>query len=360
MTIRIARVVGARPQFMQVPTVQRALAQHEIEHILVHTGQHYDDVMSEAFFRDLGLPQPDINLNAGGLAQGAATGLMLEKLEAWLLSETPDGVLVDGDTNSTMAAALAAVKLHIPVFHIEAGLRDFDKKRPEEINRIVTDHVSTINFTPIPRATRNLESEGRTNTIREVGDVLLDCFLDYMPRARSEVRDSLGLLPGAYDLMSLHRPENTDLAEMDRFRSIFSALRTVQRPIVWPVHPRSKPIVSAYLAEGGNLGPVRLTEPVSYLDMLGLLQGAVRVITDSGGLPREAAWAGKQVVMLFRMDTWHDLLENQWATIGKSDEASIIRALDACPPQASEVRAFFGCGHASERVAEAISEYFRG
>ncbi|MBK8196761.1 MAG: UDP-N-acetylglucosamine 2-epimerase (non-hydrolyzing) [Acidobacteria bacterium] len=360
MTKRLARVVGARPQFMQVPTVQRAIEQRGMKHILVHTGQHYDDAMSEAFFRDLDLPKPDINLNAGGLSQGASTGKIMEKLEAWLLTEKPDGVLVDGDTNSTMAAALAAVKLQIPVFHIEAGLRDFDRRRPEEINRIVTDHVATINFTPIPRATLNLSTEGRAHTSCEVGDVLLDCFLHFLPKARSAMREKLDLKPASYDLLTLHRPENTDTVEMERFRSIFSALRTIGRPIIWPVHPRARPILSEFVAAGGDLGSIRLIDPVSYLDMLGLMQGAVRIITDSGGLPREGVWSGKQVVMLFRMDTWHDLIEKRWATIGKTDEASVLAALDAPQSPAREAQAFFGCGQASDRVAEAIANYFEG
>jgi UDP-N-acetylglucosamine 2-epimerase len=360
MKIRIARVVGTRPQFMQVPTVQRALEQHGLKHILVHTGQHYDDSMSEAFFRDLNLPRPDINLNVGGLSQGAATGMMMEKLEAWLMLEQPDGVLVDGDTNSTMAAALAAVKLHIPVFHIEAGLRDFDRRRPEEINRIVTDHIASKNFTPIRRATLNLENEGRSQTVHETGDVLLDCFLDNLPRARYHVGDRLELVPGKYDLMTLHRPENTDVSELNRFTEIFSALQSVDRPIIWPVHPRSKAVIAAYKSAGGSMGPVRLIDPVSYLDMLGLIQGAERIITDSGGLPREGVWSGKQVVMLFRMDTWHDLIENSWASIGKTDAASVEAALQAPRPSASHARTFFGCGQASERVAQTVLEYFGG
>lgn len=355
----IARVVGTRPQFMQVPVVLNKLVSAGYRHVLIHTGQHYDDAMSDSFFRDLGLPPPDINLGVGGLSQGAATGMMMQRIETCLSDNRPDAVLVDGDTNSTMAAALAAVKMHIPVFHIEAGLRDFDRRRPEEINRIVTDHVSTLNFSPIPRATENLRTEGRADSTRECGDVLLDCFLRYRDRAIDTARKSAGVAPGGYHVMTLHRPENTDLSETGRFRQIMAALGGLDKPVVFPVHPRTRPILRAFQLDGGNLGPVRPVEPVGYLEMLDLVGECDMVFTDSGGLPREAAWAGKRVVMLFRMDTWHDLLENDWAQIGKTDAGSIVAAADRARPAPPSVIDYFGAGAASTRIVAAIDDYFR-
>lgn len=358
MTRTIVRVVGARPQFMQTPLVRNALIGAGFRHVLVHTGQHYDDMMSDAFFRDLGLPAPDVNLGVGSHSQGAATGRMMEGIEEALVSLKPDGLLVDGDTNSTLAAALAGVKLHIPVFHIEAGVRDFDRRRPEEINRLVSDHVSTLNFTPIPRASENLRREGRGETVRETGDVLLDCFLRYHERARSDIVGRLGLAAGCYCVMTLHRPENTDLAELARFSDIMTAVCELDQPIVFPVHPRTLPVFEAWRRGRGDIGPILAIDPVSYLDMLGLIDGCSMALTDSGGLPREAAWSGKRVVMLFRMDTWHDLLERGWAQIGKTDAQSVRDAIARARPAPAEARAFFGGGEAAAKIAAAIVRHF--
>jgi UDP-N-acetylglucosamine 2-epimerase len=357
--IRIARVVGARPQFMQVPQVAAALKDAGIGHLLVHTGQHYDSAMSDAFFQDLGLPDPDVNLGVGGLTQGAGTGRMIEKMEGWLMESRPDAVLVDGDTNSTMAAALAAVKLHIPVFHIEAGLRDWDRRRPEEINRVVTDAVASLNFAPIPRAMRNLQAEGRAETAILAGDVLLDCFLAYHPRRRTQVREQLGLAVGTYALMTLHRPENTDLAEFERFSEIMAALKAIGTKVVWPVHPRARPVVEQYRRTEGLPENLILLDPVAYLDMLGLLDGCDMVLTDSGGLPREAVWNNKKCVMLFRMDTWHDMLEYGWAQIGKTDRHSILDAVGKAIIPGPAGREYFGGGRASANIADAIIRWFR-
>lgn len=356
--IRIARVVGARPQFMQVPPVLEAVMAAGMQHLLVHTGQHYDAAMSDAFFADLGLPHPDANLGVGGLTQGAGTGRTIEAFEEWLLATRPDCVLVDGDTNSTMAAALAAVKLHIPVFHIEAGLRDWDRRRPEEINRVVTDAVASLNFAPIPRALDNLKAEGRGDTARLVGDVLLDCFLAYNARRREDERIKAGLESGAYHLMTLHRPENTDLSEFERFVEIMAAISALDKPVVWPVHPRSRAIIEEFRKRVGPHRNLVLLPPVAYLDMLGLLAGCDMVLTDSGGLPREAVWSGKRCVMLFRQDTWHDMLAHGWAQIGKTDRASILGGVERASVPGVAAREFFGGGRASEKIAAAIKSWF--
>lgn len=349
--MKIARVVGARPQFMQLPALIAALDAAGHRQVLVHTGQHYDHSMSEQFFADMGLPKPDINLEVGSGSHGATTGRIVERFEEVLRQVGPDAVVVDGDTNSTLGAALAAVKLHIPVAHIEAGLRDFDRRRPEEINRILTDHASELNCAPIPRALENLRREGLGARSELTGDVLLDCFDIYRPRRSMRVRQELGLADGGYHVMTLHRPENTDLAEEARFRDIMSVVTTLDKPVIFATHPRTQPILDRFTTQGGKLGSLRPIPPVSYFEMLGLLEGCDCAFTDSGGLPREAVWYGKRCVMLFRVDTWHDLLENGWATIGKTDRASIETAFqEARPADADAVRAFFGGGRSAQRI----------
>ncbi|MDR0225285.1 MAG: UDP-N-acetylglucosamine 2-epimerase (non-hydrolyzing) [Burkholderiaceae bacterium] len=353
--MKVLRVVGARPQFMQVPAVRDVLIERGHEHILLHTGQHYDDSMSTVFFRELGIPDADINLGISELGHGAMTGRMMEGIEKALKDVRPDAVLVDGDTNSTMAAALAAVKLHIPVVHIEAGLRDFDRKRPEEINRTVTDHVATINCAPIKRALHNLENEGLQHTASLTGDVLLDCFVRYSERRSDAIVKQFGLRPDGYYLSTLHRPENTDAVNATRFSDIFDFLSNLDKPVILPLHPRTKGIVEHWQGNGGKLGSIKLVPPVTYLEMLGLLQGADCVFTDSGGLPRETVWTGRRCVMLFREDTWHDLLENNWAQIGKTDKASIETAFtSAQKPDITETRNFFGAGLAAKKVVDQL------
>ncbi|WCM89328.1 non-hydrolyzing UDP-N-acetylglucosamine 2-epimerase [Acidovorax sp. NCPPB 3576] len=353
--MKVLRVVGARPQFMQVPVVRDVLLQRGHEHVLLHTGQHYDDSMSAVFFRELGIPPADINLGISELGHGGMTGRMMEGIERSLQEVRPDVLLVDGDTNSTMAAALSAVKLHIPVVHIEAGLRDFDRKRPEEINRVVTDHVASINCAPIPRAISNLENEGLGASAVLTGDVLLDCFVHYFERRSHSVVAELELQPGGYYLSTLHRPENTDLVNAERFSAIFGFLSDLDKPVILPLHPRSRRMVEQWQSAGGRLGAIRLVPPVTYLEMLALLEGADCVFTDSGGLPREAVWMGCRCVMLFREDTWHDLLEQGWAAIGKTDRSSIEAAFNqAVRPDKKSTRDFFGGGEAAKRVVEQL------
>jgi UDP-N-acetylglucosamine 2-epimerase len=352
--MKIARILGTRPQFMQAPSLYEALKLHGVSQTLIHSGQHYDDAMSGVFFRDLGLPPPDINLSIGGLSHGAGTGRMMEQIEGCLLDIRPDAVVVDGDTNTTMAAALAACKLNIPVVHLEAGLRDFDRNRPEEINRIVSDHVASLNLAPIPRALKNLENEGLGRNSKIVGDLLCDCFLRNRDRADPKILDVLGVRPGQFNITTLHRPENTDVSNYQRFASILDAVNEVGTPVIFPLHPRTKPVLEMYRSERGGTGVVQIIEPLSYISMLSLMSFCDCVFTDSGGLPREAVWANRRVVMLFRVDTWHDLLEHGWAQIGKSDKASVLSAYGRAVPAPDASRAFFGDGAAGARAAASI------
>ena len=291
--IRVLAVAGARPNFMKIAPLMRELgARPCFEHFLVHTGQHYDDAMSESFFRDLGIREPDVNLGVGSGSHAEQTGHVLIKLEALLLELRPRAVLVVGDVNSTLAATLAAVKLHIPVAHVEAGLRSGDREMPEEINRILTDAVSTWLFTTEEAGRMNLEREGvAPERIHLVGNVMIDSVLANLERARA--RDTLARLelePGEYALLTLHRPSNVD--DPAKLRMLFDALETIHRaiPIVFPVHPRTTAAIEDRLA--GLRPELRLTEPLGYLDFLSLMADARLVLTDSGGVQEETTALG--------------------------------------------------------------------
>jgi UDP-N-acetylglucosamine 2-epimerase len=353
--MKVVRIVGARPQFMQVPPVRNVLLAAGHTHILIHTGQHYDYAMSQGQLDDLGIGAPDYNLEVGSGPQGMTTGRMIEKIEALLMELRPDLVVVDGDTNSTLASAIAVVKLGIPLVHIEAGVRERDRSRPEETNRILTDHCADINCAPVPRALEHLRREGLGEKSLLTGDVLLDCLCLYEQKADAKILTELGLKSHHFHLMTLHRPENTDHENYARFCAIMRAVSILDKPVIWPLHPRSAPILTRYQQEGKPLGMVRVVPPLTYLQLLALLQQCDMVLTDSGGLPREAAWNGKRCAMLSRLETWHDLVEKGWATIGKTDEASLVHAIEhARPADAVAARAFFGSGQAAARILEAI------
>jgi UDP-GlcNAc3NAcA epimerase len=274
-TMKIVTIVGARPQFIKAAAVSQALAEDDgLEEVVVHTGQHFDRNMSDIFFTELEMREPRYNLRIGGGAHGAMTGRMLEKIEAVLLSERPDWVLVYGDTNSTLAGALAAAKLHMPVAHVEAGLRSFNMRMPEEINRVLTDRVSSLLFCPTAAAVDNLRREGIANGVAAVGDVMYDVALRYRTRARemSTVLARLRLTEGAYVLATCHRSENTD--DPVRLKEIIGGLQALARdlPVVLPIHPRTRKL----LGDTGvaNLFPIIAIEPLSYVDMVALEQGA--------------------------------------------------------------------------------------
>src|SRR6185312_10051946 len=279
---RMLTVVGARPQFVKAAAISRAIAaRDEVEEILLHTGQHYDDVMSQVFFDELGIPAPKLNLGIHGGGHGEMTGRMLAGVEKAILAERPDIVLVPGDTNSTLAGALAGAKLHVPVAHLEAGLRSFNRGMPEEINRVLTDHLSALLFCPSDAAITNLRREGIVAGVHAIGDVMYDATLFAAAQAsRSDVLDRLGLTK-KYAVATVHRAENTD--NRDRLANILEFLRehACRHEVVLPLHPRTRTQIARF---GLDLGKLRLCEPLGYLDMHRLLQSAVAVYTDSGGL----------------------------------------------------------------------------
>ena len=316
---KILTVVGARPQFIKAAPVSQALAREELSEILVHTGQHFDVTMSDIFFKELNIPAPAHSLEVNSLGHGAMTGRMLEKLEETMLAEKLGMVLVYGDTNSTMAGALAAAKLHIPVAHVEAGLRSFNRQMPEEINRIVTDHLSTLLFCPTQTAVRNLAAEGIINGVYAVGDVMYDMTLAASTRAeqQSTILETLGLQPRSYAVSTIHRAENTD--NLERFGKIKAWLENAaqQIPIVMPLHPRTRKLMA-----GGTHAPagVRLIDPLGYLDMTRLVHHAAAVFTDSGGLQKEAYFHRVPCVTLRDETEWVETIEAGWNRLWTTPE----------------------------------------
>jgi UDP-GlcNAc3NAcA epimerase len=363
MRRRVVTVVGARPQFIKAAAVSRVLrASPGLEEALVHTGQHYDENMSDVFFADLEIPAPDHHLGIGSGSHGAQTGRMLAALETLLLAEKPDCVLVYGDTNSTLAAALAASKLHIPVAHVEAGLRSFNRQMPEEINRVLTDHVSRWLFAPTETAVEHLLREGLpADRVHQVGDVMFDASLYYgtMAETRRGIMERLGLAPGGYVLATIHRAENTDVPE--RLRSIFEGLRLVgcDIPVLLPLHPRTRAALeqAGMLAE--NARSLRLIDPVGYLDMVLLEKHARLIATDSGGIQKEAYFHGVPCVTLRSETEWVELVQGGWNVLAdpQGGAAAIAAALRGALEAHHRVHGppLYGDGKAAQRIVAILN-----
>jgi len=338
--MKIVTIVGARPQFIKCAPVSREIRKDHTE-ILVHTGQHYDPEMSDIFFEELQIPRPDYHLGVGSGNHGKQTGMILEKIEEALLKEKPDLVMVYGDTNSTLAGALAAAKLHIPVAHVEAGLRSFDRSMPEEINRVVTDHVSDLLFCPTENAVNLLSLEGIRHGVNLTGDVMVD-VLNYnkeLAKRQSHILDQLVLEPGQYRVMTVHRPSNTDNRE--NMVSIISAIGEADSDVVFPVHPRTK----KYLADYGLLehlpGNIRLHEPLGYIDMLRLMQDAKTILTDSGGVQKEAYILGIPCITLRENTEWIETVQSGWNVLVGADMDKIKNSIESFNPT-NELKDLFG------------------
>ncbi len=376
--LRILTVIGARPQIIKAAAMSRAIAaagRDRIVETLLHTGQHYDANMSQVFFDELGIPAADINLNVGSGAHGAMTARMIDGIEQVLLRKEHDVVLLYGDTNSTLAGAVAAAKLHVPVAHVEAGLRSFNKRMPEEINRIVCDHCSTWLFCPTDTAVNNLRNEGfrgsndRAPTadlphVVQSGDVMYDNSLHFaaLARERSAILRDLGLTPGSFVLVTVHRDHNTD--DPARLNAVFGTLLDLHRrhglAFVLPVHPRTRKMMDGLLepslrqALEGSPG-FHLVPPAGFLDMIALESNARLVITDSGGVQKEAYFFGRPCVILRPETEWVELVERDQAVLADADPDRIGTAADrylrdgapACPP-------LFGDGHAAERICNEL------
>ncbi len=330
--VKIITVVGARPQFIKAAALSRAITTHysgQIEEKIVHTGQHFDDNMSKVFFDELGIPQPNYHFAISGGNHGAMTGKMLEAVESVLLKEKPDWLLVYGDTNSTLAGALAAAKLHIPVSHVEAGLRSFNMRMPEEINRILSDRVSTLLFCPTQTAVDNLAKEGLSQGVHNVGDVMYDVALYYKDRAReqSRVLQELKLSPKAYALATCHRAENTDDAV--RLKEVLTALKYAaeKMPVVFPLHPRTRKLIQAFDLQH-LLAALIVTDPLPFLDMVALEQDASLILTDSGGVQKEAFFYGVPCITMRDETEWVETVELGWNVLTGANADRVISVID--------------------------------
>lgn len=346
--MRLASIVGARPQFIKLAPVSRALRQWH-EEIIIHTGQHYDYEMSAQFFDELAISAPDYHLEVGSGSHGVQTGRMLEAIEQVLLKERPDWVIVYGDTNSTLAGALAAAKLHIPVAHVEAGLRT-SRIEPEEINRVVTDHISDCLFCPTETACRNLNKEGITQGVEVVGDVMYDIMLQTLPKIDTHMQaflPSLNVVPQAYVLVTVHRPANTD--NPTAMQNIAHALNKLEMPVLFPVHPRTRTFLEHYDIAWGK--HIHLIEPAGYLDMLTLERGAYRVLTDSGGMQKEAFLLGVPCVTIFGKTEWPETVEAGWNVLVDSCWQAILEAVNLPKPKPPQQNPF-GSGDAAIRIAQ--------
>jgi UDP-GlcNAc3NAcA epimerase len=353
MSRRILSVVGARPQFVKAAVVAQAFGRTAgVSHDLIHTGQHYDAAMSDVFFTELGIRRPAHQLEFGGLSHGAMTGRMLEAIEGILLDERPDALVVYGDTNSTLAGALAAAKLQVPVAHVEAGLRSMNRAMPEEINRIVADHVADLLFAPNETSRRQLATEGFSDDkVAVVGDVMLDAALRFAgdERVGLERLAALGIDPGTYALATVHRAENTDSPA--RLAGILEGFALAGLPIVLPLHPRTR---GKLAASGLQVPPnVRVVDPVGYLDMMQLERNARLVITDSGGVQKEAFFFRRPCVTLRDETEWTELVDCGWNVLTGCDPSRIAAAVrDARTP--TEWPALYGDGDASGAIVKRL------
>jgi len=357
MNKKILTVVGARPQFVKAAALSRAIEKTgQIEEVIVHTGQHFDFNMSDIFFEEMQIPKPAYQLSISGLSHGAMTGRMMVELEEVVIKEKPDAILVYGDTNSTLAGALVGSKLHIPIIHVEAGLRSFNMKMPEEINRIITDRLSSLLLCPTSQSILNLKEEGFDNfdvQIEHVGDVMEDASLFYVEEAqkRSKIASSI---EGNYVLITCHRAENTD--NEDNFKEIVKGLNLIaeESKVVWPVHPRVKEKIKKF-----TIHPkVTLIDPVGYFEMISLILNAELILTDSGGLQKEAYFFNKFCITMRDQTEWVELVENEFNFLTGADGTKIFETYKNCNERTFEKSVvLYGGGKASEKIAYIVSNF---
>lgn len=350
--MKIITIVGARPQFIKAAPVSKIL-RTEHEEIIIHTGQHYDANMSDIFFNELKIPRPDYNLEIGSGSHGMMTGRMLEKLEEIYLKEKPDFVLVYGDTNSTLAGALAASKLLIPVIHIEAGLRSFNKAMPEEQNRILTDHISDLLLVPTEDAIKNLTNEGIKKGIHNVGDVMYDAVLMFkeIAKSKSGLLKELDVNSGEYILTTIHRAENTN--DINRLRNMIEALNESGEKIILPLHPRTKKFIEGY---GLNFNEnIKVIDPIGYLEMLMLEENSKMIVTDSGGVQKEAYFMGKPCITMRDETEWVETVACGWNVVVGTDKNKILDNIRNFKPTSIQ-QAIFGDGNAAQKILNIINE----
>jgi UDP-GlcNAc3NAcA epimerase len=360
--IRLTTIIGARPQFIKAAALSRVIRNEfggRLEEALVHTGQHHDANMSDIFFEQLNIPKPARNLEISGGNHGAMTGRMLAAIEDVLLEQKPDCVVIYGDTNSTLAAALAAAKLHIPVAHVEAGLRSFNMRMPEEVNRIVADRLSSFLFCPTEAAVANLAAEGMSKNVLNVGDVMYDVALFAAEQSErdSDILSRLRLRPGQFVLATCHRAENTDVRS--RLEGIVGALIEVSKdtPVVLPLHPRTRKLAAEY-GLGDALARLIITEPLSYLDMVALEKSASVIATDSGGVQKEAFFYRVPCVTMRDETEWVETVAAGWNTLVGADRDKIVAAIRSARRPEGFGAAPYGDGNASRIIAQTLAKEY--
>lgn len=355
--MKIITIVGARPQFIKAAALSRALRSFpQIEEIIVHTGQHFDQKMSDIFFEEMEIPVPKYNLNINGLSHGAMTGQMLEGIEKIILEEQPNALVVYGDTNSTLAGSLAAIKLHIPVVHIEAGLRSFNMQMPEEINRILTDRISSLLCCPTDAAIENLQKEGFDNfncKIVKTGDLMEDAARHYakVASANSSILKEYDLVPNKYVLGTIHRAENTD--NVENLKSMVKALEAINQkmPVIIPLHPRTRKIIENLKISVG----FKIIDPVGYFDMINLIQNSNLVITDSGGLQKEAFFFRKFCITTREQTEWVELVDNGYNFIAGTNELKIVGLFEELSSKEFPAPLnLYGNGNAANEICKAL------
>lgn len=349
----IITLIGARPQFVKAAVVSKAFIEKGIPETIVHSGQHYDERMSQIFWEELGIPQPLYNLNIGSGSHAVQTAGMMTGLESIInnLNETPKAILLYGDTNTTVAGSLVASKLHIPVIHIEAGLRSFNRTMPEEINRVVTDHLSDLLFCPSEGAVKQLATEGIVSNVYNVGDVMYDSFLTFSALAKKINPAISGIDIGSvFTLLTLHRPSNTDRKE--QLSKILTSLGELPTRIIWPVHPRNR----GHIGELTLPPNVTITEPFSYFQMLLMLEKCHSVITDSGGLQKEAYWAKKPCITLREETEWTETLEGGWNQLAPPGNSNLLNAYKT--PPGHPWKPLYGDGKAADKIAGIIAGHY--
>lgn len=351
--MKIASVVGARPNFVKLSPVSRELRKR-FDEVIIHTGQHYNYEMDKIFFDDMGIPEPGYHLGVGSGNHGYQTGEMLRRIEEILLIEMPDAVLVFGDTNTTLAGALAAAKLHIPVAHVEAGLRSYNRRMPEEINRVLVDHCSDLLLCPTKTAVDNLKKEGITSGVYLTGDVMVDAQRDctLIAEKKSRILEELGLKSDEYHLATIHRAENTD--DPRRLNNIAEALEEIG-DVVFPCHPRAEKYLKHLGLWDGLISRTRVIKPVGYLDMIMLEKNASKILTDSGGVQKEAYLLGVPCITLRDETEWVETVEDGWNVLAGADKEKIVHLARNFEPKRDQ-RSVFGNGDASIRTAECISD----
>lgn len=367
---KIITILGARPQFIKTPLLSKELAKFSTE-IIVHTGQHYDDKMSDLFFRELKIKKPKYNLGVGSAEQGEQTAKMLAGIEKILLKEKPDLIIIYGDTNSTVAGALAAAKLHLPVAHIEAGLRSYNRQMPEEINRIVSDHIAELLFAPTKNAVRILKKEGIASGVYNVGDVMAEMMEKFKSQkslslsqakrrgqAKVKIMKDYNIKAKKYLLVTVHRQENTDNKE--NLKNIFKALLTIEQTIIFPAHPRTKKAIEKYHLDKllSRAPHIRFIDPVGYLEMISLELNAKMILTDSGGVQKESYVAKVPCLTLRKETEWIETVQSGWNVLCGTNVNKIVRLAKHFPKPKSHPN-FLGTGHASEKIASQIRKFLK-